>query len=479
MALTGGTAAPKMPAAPSRASPKLPVARTPVVKAQRAQPVSGRIAAAAHALGAPKATVHPAKALAARAPGKAASPGRGGEGERSWLQMTPGELQQLASKEVQQNTQAELQPFRARQGEITGTEQTVAKRFGGYGEASDKLLGGIQASAEGSAKTLDNEAAESAMKARQGVESAGQTAQSLTAGYLDPQVRAQLGAEQANVAGIGAGQQASAQALGQGETNFITGLRAAAAQRVAEGQRGITSQFGAQRAKVAGEEGKLLARMPGQTTKLDTELLQKQFTNRATEAGLGIKQGTLAVSQQKANAEGRYKAGELTSKERSLAGQERGRSITQEHYQADAAYKAASIAQKEVIDNKDVEEKSAKIKDLLAKASPTGAKPLTTSQANKLSTELGAAYNAFSRLRTEGLPPTSIRNALTVGQAEARGASGKVEKYKVPRVESQVLIKAAEELWNTHRVSKPTRALLGRLGMNIGTDAEAFAAVSG
>lgn len=221
---------------------------------------------------------------------------------KAFYELGPGQLQHLATKEVQQETKANLQPYQQKAGEIAGTEQTVAKRFGGYGEATDKLLGGLQSSAEGSAKTYGNLAAEQALKAQSDVANVGQNTQAANGNYLDPQVRAALANQSANVAGIGAARTSQAESQGQNETNFMTNLRAAAAQRATEGQSGITSTFGKQQAANQAGENQLLAREPGAISKLATEYGQKEFTDRATEQGLGIKAGTLRVGEQNAQS---------------------------------------------------------------------------------------------------------------------------------------------------------------------------------
>lgn len=257
-------------------------------------------------------------------------PGPAHAGPQSWLEMNPAQLQHYATKQVQAETKTGLAPYQQKAGEITGTEQTVAKRFGGYGEATDKLLGGLQSGAEGSAKTYGNMAADAALKAQGSVAGVGTQTQTGNGNYLDPQVANTLKEQQANITGIGASRTAGAESQGQNEQGLLTNMRAAAAQRVTEGQGGIASQFGKQQAANQAGENALLARQPGAITKLNTELGQKQFTNRATEQGLGIKVGTLKVGQQNAQtkatdvvlkARGAKEGHELTGKKLGLEGE--------------------------------------------------------------------------------------------------------------------------------------------------------------
>lgn len=270
----------------------------------------------------------PAKPARAPAPHQriaAAVQHLGGPRIRPWTEMSPGELKHFATKTVQQSTKTELEPFRRRAGEISGQEQNVASRYGAYGRATDTLLGGIQGEAGGSARTFENQVAQNALNASKGIETSGQELANQAAG--SPQLAAQLQAERANVTGIGAAQQGAAGQLGQSESNFMTNLRAAAAQKVAEGQGQIAGAFGKQRAENQAKESELLSRQPGAITKLLTELTQKQFTNRAAEAGLGIKQGQLNVAQQNATTKARAQSASERLGFAKLSGEERQRTI--------------------------------------------------------------------------------------------------------------------------------------------------------
>src|SRR5580692_7988050 len=193
---------------------------------QRSQAVGTRVVAAAQALGAPKAgpkAQHKAPPMprSQKQPLPRAQP----KVAKTFIEMNPAQQQHLATKQVQQETQAELKPFREQAQQIAGTQQTVANRFQGYGEATDKLLGGIQGEQAASAKTFENQAADAAVKAQGEVNTTGQNAVTNNAGYEDPQLRSQLAAESGNVAGIGAAQQATAATLGQNEGNYLANIR--------------------------------------------------------------------------------------------------------------------------------------------------------------------------------------------------------------------------------------------------------------
>lgn len=317
--ITGGTAAPKGPPGVPKGKPGAPprFLNKASGKMETTQQMRGyRAQAGARAIG---NVPH-----APRAPAIQGSSGTGEGPAKSWLDMGPAELHNYATRQVTQNTQAELQPYRQKAGEIYGTEQAVAQRYGGYGQATDAQLAGLQTAAAGSAKTAENTAADQALKARQAVETTGQNTQAQNGGYLDPQVRTALDNQKALVAASGQTQLGAVQALGANEQNFMANLRAAATQRVQEGQQGIAGTYGKQQAANSQAQNQLLGRVPGGITKLETELGQKQFSNRATEAGLGIK---LSGIQQKA-AETHERVG-ATERGQNLAVQRNRENVTQ------------------------------------------------------------------------------------------------------------------------------------------------------
>lgn len=303
-----------------------------------------RASGAAQALGAPKAQP---KAAAKPKPAGGKPQGQkpqhpGGVPQKPkppggvpFYQMNPAQLHQYAAKTVGEGVKAELQPFKAKAGEIQNQEQTVSKRFGGYGETADKQLGGLQDSQQASAKTFANSAADSALKALQSVETTGQNTAQANAGYLDPQVKSQLDRERANLAGIGAGQEGTAKALGESGANLLSNIRAAATQRVAEGQQGIASTYGKQFGANRSAENQILGKQTGRAAALETELQQKAFTDKATEQGLGIKIGGLRVNQQNAQT----KAGSLNATERRNSLTERGQNLKQQEHAQDLTFK--------------------------------------------------------------------------------------------------------------------------------------------
>ncbi len=426
-------------------------------KAMKAYRPAGRVAAASRALGAPRGEFNAATgktesrqneaAYDRRFPGtNVLNPGGFGTDQLQGIE-------QLIANTGKARTEQELQPFRARAGEIKGTEATVANRFKGYGEQTQNTLGTLVGQSEAGAKTAENQAAEASLAATKAIETSGQNAQTLNAGYLDPQVRAAMEAGAARTTGFGASAQIGAQARGQAEEGFMRELRATAAQRALEGQQNIASIYGKQLTQNRAQEGQVLARGQAREKEERTELPLRLLTSKLGREKL-------------------EQSGEVAKAR--IGATERGQNLA-------VARNNANIGQRENANKRTTgtteRDTIKRIEALIAKGQK--GTPVSPTQV-KLSTELGSAYHAFQRGRTEKLGYNEIRNALSTGKEVYKEKGGtKTIKEATAKVQNQVIVKAAEELWNTHRVSKATRALMGKLGMNIGTDAEAYAAVQG
>jgi hypothetical protein len=400
----------------------------------------------------PSAPQHTAQAR----PGKAPAAAPKVAPAKSWIEMNPGELQKYAAKQVGENTKTELMPYQQRAGEISGTEKTVASRYGGYGEATDKLLGGIQETQANSAKTFANRAADAVAKSEGEVNTTGQNAITNNAGYEDPQLRSQLAAEQANVTGIGAAQQASSGALGQGESNFLASIRAAAAQRVSEGQRGIASTFGKQRAENQGKEGQLLAKESGATTKLDTELAQKQFTNRATEQGLGIKLGTLKVGEQNAASKARsVTAGERNNAAKNaLASEKLKLAAGKQGFEEWAKREDTGIKKLSAVDKARYDEANIRVKEAAQKGKPPNPK-----EGRKYMNELATAESIAT---ANGVTAAKTGKALQEAKVKAEEAMTKASKGSTVNRE---IIEAAMNLAYYGRLSTADQAVAISYGL--------------
>jgi hypothetical protein len=414
-----------------------------------------------------------AKALSPKPSGPAHA-GPSPQSPQSPLEMSPAQLAQLHAfdvGQVKQNTQAELLPFRQKGAELSNIEQTAANRYKGYAEANQSLLGGIQGEANASARTAQNEAAESALRASKAIETAGQTSAQQNAGYVDPQLKAALGNQQANVTATGQAREAGAAAMNQNEGNYLTNLKAAAAQRATEGMQGIASTYGKRRGEVAGQERQALARMPGQISKLDTEGRQHNFNNRAVEQGLFGKVQALQQKGQETQARLNVtKRGQnLTAKSQAEARKQKG----EEHRDS------LALGLKNYNLNKEKAEKG---------TTPAGTKPLTTNERNQFLESLTGAYRLTQSARS-GPNKTgydAIRHVLESGEHkenyktknEFGEEQTKTRVVKKGRTATPIAT-AAIELWNTHKVSASTRQALKNLGVELPADRELFSMASG
>ncbi len=251
-------------------------------------------------------------------------------------EMTPAQRHSFATRTVRQNTQTELEPYKQRGAELGNQELNTSRRYGAYGQAADTLIGQQQGSAETSAKSFLNQVADSTLKAEKGVETTGQNTQAGNAGYLDPQVAQALAAQRAVVAGTGAAQRGAAETTGQAETGYMTNLRAAAAQRVAEGQQGISSKYAGLQGQNMQQENRLLGKVPGQIAAKESELATTAFNQRAVQAKIELEGGKLKVAQTEAGTKRKGVEGNLK-----LAGSKL--ELDREKFGSDNEYKKAKL----------------------------------------------------------------------------------------------------------------------------------------
>src|SRR6185437_2695859 len=100
---------------------------------------------------------------------------------------------------------------------------------------------------------------------------------------------------------------------------------------------------------------------------------------------------------------------------------------------------------------------------------------LSTPAQDKMTGDIGTAYNVIQQLRTAKINPQEIRNTLTSGnlrrvvQTESStGKKGTKEvTYKYPKIGDQTLVTAAFELWDYHKVSPQTVQGLKGLGLPV------------
>ncbi len=272
-----------------------------------------RVSAAAVALGAPKGAARgkaasrpPARAQRAQRP--AGKP----PAARSRTTFNPIEgplnetqIQRIAKAQAQGTLNAELQPLKAQQQEIRANELGASERYGQYAGQANNLLGQLGTAQQASAKTFENQAADSALQAGKAIETSGQNASTLTGGYIAPELRAELNAEANRSVAAGAAGNTFAQNSAQSGENLLSGLRGAAALRATEGQGKLTDTFQKEAGQVRSREGAAVAKLGPFQAKVESELGQKNLTDNAVQQGLGLKTQTL---QQK-GAETRERVG--------------------------------------------------------------------------------------------------------------------------------------------------------------------------
>lgn len=441
------------------------VIQTGQVPGVKMGPMGIRAAAGARAVGAPKAAPKGVTkgAKVRTPPAKTAAPTKATPVKAAGFNygnMTPPEATRYITQQVGAETKANLAPLKARQNEIGQTEGAVANRYQGYGEAltggprvpvGSSLLGGLQTTAGESAKTFQNNVAEEALRASKGVETAGQNALTASAGYVSPELRATLGNQMGNIAATGTAANQAAGAMGANEQNFLTNIRAAAAQRVTEGQRGIAGVYGKQRGEVQGKEQALLAREPGAIMKGVQGLLGEQSKIKTAREGLGLKVAGLQQKETQSQRTARVSRENAAEKTRAT---ERGQNITQAHYErADSISRARAEAA-----NK--------------KAAKGG---LTTPQQDKAAGDIGTAFNTIQTLRMQGVPESRVLEILSTGSRRAAEAytGKKGEKLERPvsfrysKVTDPLVQRAGLEMWKRHALSAQTEAALHARGIGV------------
>lgn len=407
----------------------------------------------------PPAGPHPSRALGATAV-KAPSKGQT-VFDPSNHSYNEAQLAHLGTIQAQQQEQAELGPLRAQYGQIAGQEGATQKAFGGYADTTNSLLGTLANQTAEGAKTFENQQADAALQAGKTVETAGQNASSLTAGYLTPEVKAQLASESARAGATGQAGTSFAANLGQGQNNYMANMRAAAAMKATEGHGQIASTFGKQLAANQAAQNAAVGKVAPNALKFGNELGQKAFTDRITQAGLGIKSATL---QQK-GAEGKAKN----------AVTERGQNLAVVRNRENVSQREAAN-QRTTATSRENSERSTAAKIKAASEKRTGG--LSTAAQNKIFSELGSAASRVQTFRSgkAKLTDQAIREAISSGQSKEGYKNTKGQKAvrinHQKAIGNQVIINAALEAWNTHTISQQTRTELEAQGYKPGSNAE-------
>ena len=337
---------------------------------------------------------------------------------------------------------------------MTGEQAGVQAAHTANYQQLDTGTAALQAKQSASAKTYQNEAADRLKQA-----------ESITTGEPGEaeSTKRQREASRTLLTSIAAGSQAGTTARQQAEENFLTNVRATGQQQGAAGTTQIGSEYGKQKQSTADQEAQLLAGKSGRVGKYAQSLEGESEKLKLAAAALGNQQaktinterGTAATirNQQATQGLGRAKLNQSASE--GAANREQRENASKRTAATAAAGRTAKL-------NAQHEKK-------------TGQKP--TKEQGAITKEIANTFTAFEtivRNRTLGKgggkrseQSAFIRKHLPAGKAGELSAS------------NPWALRAGEELWFTHKVSKATRSALGRMGLNIGYDPEIFKAVSG
>jgi hypothetical protein len=424
--------------------------------------------------GKPPVAQHAAKAPVAK-PAAAAS------GQRPAYELSPLEQYQkgrypnaagistLANKVVGGEYKAALEPLRQQDQEIGSAAGNAATREAELGQTTQNAIGSLAPAEEASAKTAQNNAAEAAIKASNELKNAGAASAFATGGYVDPQVQSALtsGAQTAGKLGGAAGEYASA--MGVNSADYLNNVRAAAAQRVAEGASRIGEGYQASTAKNVGEENKLLGKEGPAIEKERTALGKEEVADNVALRSVGAKEGTVKVDAAKVGATEKGNVEKTRSTEvKTKATAQADREKTAEAGNAVKEKDATTLAADEAKNATTIRATELHAKNALEVANKKAGK-LTTSEEAKAITELSATYNEVIRLTAKGASPGKIRTALGKKGINVEVTNSKKEKVtkleKVAGSSNGVLIQAAEEIAKYGQVNKITRQQLQTLGI--------------
>ena len=383
------------------------------------------------------------------------------------------EARQHIGERVKGEIAAETKPFNEKAGQIAGSEAASAARYRGFTNEAETAEAGIVANQQAGAKTTDNQAAENVIKASEPTVTAGNNVATQNGGYVAPQVQAALQAGVASTAGIASAAQGKALTQGQNEEDYLRNLNAQATQRYVAGQGQLTESFDKSRQANANEEAKVVARGAGATAK-DLEAFNSRQTNtRLAEDKLRSEGVKLHQGQEKVEHEGKKIGNEGTKIKNTakyenelIAKDKETNSIAHTKNEADRVYKEGQIrngAQK----LKNEQEKISRL-------------PLSSAQI-KYNNELASAYNGIRQVfaaEKEGgkkLSPAESKKALEIAKEQL--SIGKEGKKPFPKAVNPILVKAAEELFYTHKVGTSTKAEMQRLGIPVNYNI--WSAVSG
>ena len=188
---------------------------------------------------------------------------------------------------------AALSPLEAQGRQIQANEQGVQQSFKNLQGSADQNLQKLGGGQAASAKTFENQAAENALTAGKAIETAGQTANTLTGGYTSPELKAQLALSSQQAAGTGGAGSQFAQNIAAGSAAQLAQMRGAASLKALGGSQAITNTFQKQQQGVQQAQQGVLAKVAPRALEIEGNLGKEQYTRRATREALGLKGASL------------------------------------------------------------------------------------------------------------------------------------------------------------------------------------------
>ena len=384
--VTGGTLAPRQTAAArSLGAPKGTV-KAPAAKGVTKAP---SVPVNVHVGAPPKSTKAPAQKPAAP---KARTVPNYLEGS-----LSENQIKGLGHNYEQQTLAASKAAYKPMLTEVGQNELGASERYGQTAGAANSLLSSVGQSQEASAKTFENQAATNALQQAKAIETSGQQQASMTAGYVSPELKAELQAEGQREAGAGAAGNTFAQNTAQAGGNLIAGLRGAAALRSTEGQAKLTQGFQKQAQTIQNKELAEIPKITADRTNYEAKIASENEKAGATNQGLGIKtqlaNNTVAGTKSKIQNEAAK-----TQIAQAKLGIERAKGQSEVEYQhADAQYKLMSASDKKAYDEAQAQYKT---------YTETHPKQASAAEANKyasaVSTVQALATAALGKARTKG-----------------------------------------------------------------------------
>ncbi|HEY4810907.1 MAG TPA: hypothetical protein VIH71_07615 [Solirubrobacteraceae bacterium] len=229
--------------------------------------------------------------------------------------LTGRQIQGLEKRYESKLEGAELTPYRNEARENTANEQGAQGRYAQYAATDNQLLSNLTASQEASAKTTENQAADSALQAGKAIETSGQTQASMTGGYVSPELRAELNAEASRQVAAGEAGNTFAQSTAQAGSNLLQGIRGAAALRSVEGEGKVGNYFQKNAAQIQQKESEVIPKVAARAAEYGSKISSENAKEYINLKSLGIKALANQSKETHEAAENRKYAVEIPQRE--------------------------------------------------------------------------------------------------------------------------------------------------------------------